>query len=84
MRSVITFFLSPRLLIQEVFPIWAFAVIQLGYYWPFARASLQELLGWSYSSMNMGVAFQASLLVAVMGFVVAFDARSDSHLVASS
>lgn len=78
-RSLFTFlFVNPALEIQDVLPVWAFSLNLLSYFWPFARVSIQEALGWSYASLDGGLLLSSTYLVVVMAFVVFMQARAAS------
>ena len=48
-------------------------------YWPFTRVSIQEFLGYDYSTLHGGLYFTWLSSAAIMSFTVAIQAAHDEH-----
>ena len=64
--------------ISNYIPLWGFGAIMWNMYWPFVRVSIQEFLGYSYSSMHGGLWFNWISGAAIMSFTVGIQAAHDA------
>ena len=70
--------------LHEVLPLWGFGFVMIGMYLPFARVSLQEFLGYSYTTFYGSLVMHWAAAPLVMIFVVTLQsaesqADSDSY-----
>ena len=61
--------------VYSLVPLWGFGLVLLSMYWPFARVTIQEALGWSYDSLNGALFFHWFSGSLIMSVVVALQAR---------
>jgi len=78
LRYMIVFlFVNTTHRVDFVFVILGFAMYTLSIYWPFARVSIQEYLGWSYDTMDWKLLGQVMLPAAFMLLATMLRSRGE-------
>jgi len=69
------FFVDTSQSADFIIVVWGFALYNLSIYWPFARVSVQEFLGWSYDTLTGRLTGQILLPAGIMLFATMLKSR---------